>query len=207
MKMNKKILKISLVCLLLLCIGATCFATNNAYIPEVGIPGVAGAGKEITFNGLNDFITRFIIFIYRISFVIAFFMLVYTGFLYIFAKDSPINVKNAMESLRFVGIGIGLILFSYVILYTINPQLVKLSLFKFNLDENDIVAIVPESIKKLKVADLAVKDSLTASDSVVVNMLNEMIAGGHIGGSDYKGVLIDLKDKKTNVATEIKETL
>ena len=205
--MNKKILKISLVCLLLLCIGATCFAASVNYVPEVGIPGIVGAGKSITFNGLNDFITRLIVFIYRVSFIIAFFMLVYTGFLYIFAKDSPSNVKNAMESLRFVGIGLGLILFSYVILYTINPQLVRLSLFNFNIKESDVVAILPESINKMKITDMTVIENLSAEDAVVINAINEMVKLGNIGGSDYKGVLIDLKDPKTEVKPEIKKTI
>ncbi|MDD4123092.1 MAG: pilin [Candidatus Pacebacteria bacterium] len=205
--MKKKIFKISLLCLVFFLVGLTCYAGSTHYVPEVGIPGIVGAGESLIFNGLNDFITRLLVFVYRASFIIAFFMLVYTGFLYIFAKDSPVNVRKAMESLKYLGIGIGLILFSYVILYTINPQLVQLSLFDFNINQDDVVAILPEAINKLNVKDMMVQEGISSENAILVATINEMVKEGHIGGADYKVVISDLQDNSINVKSEIKTTL
>lgn len=205
--MKQKILKISLLCLVFFLVSVACYAGSSHYVPEVGIPGIVGAGENLIFNGLNDFITRLLVFVYRASFIIAFFMLIYTGFLYIFAKDSPVNVRNAMESLKYLGIGIGLILFSYVILYTINPQLVRLSLFNFNINNDDIVAILPEAINKLPVKDMMVNEGISSENAVLIATINEMVKEGHIGGADYTGVITDLKNPSINVKSEIKSVL
>ena len=209
-KNNKNLLIFGILCII--CLGlffsvSACLADSSFYVFEAGIPGVGAAGEPMLFNGLNDFLTRLIIFVYRISFIIAFFLLLYTGFLYIFAGGNSSAVKKAMESLKFLGIGIGLMLFSYVILYTINPQLVKMNLFDLNMSPDDVVAILPGSLNNMEVKNMKVSKVISSDRINLIKNINKLVSRGDIGGRAYRGVLLDLKNPDIPIKDGIKTTL
>jgi len=66
----------------------------------------------------------------RISGLVVFGSLVYGGFLYLTSVGDPKRQKDAQDQIKNSFLGLGIILLSYILLQTINPQLVNLGIAK-----------------------------------------------------------------------------
>ena len=76
--------------------------------------------------GVGDLIQFIFIFTFWVSGIIAFLALVYAGFLYIVSGANPAVRSNARKRLGAVFWGMGILLFSVVIVNTINPDIGRL---------------------------------------------------------------------------------
>ncbi len=103
------------------------------YTPLATVPiGNTGAAGNLTTAGTqvtpSSYIQNLYVFAFSIATVIAVGSGVWAGVQWMFGGDSPSRISNAKKRLEGVGWGFGLLLCSYLILYTINPQLVTFNL-------------------------------------------------------------------------------
>lgn len=112
------------------------------YVPLVTIPGVTEAGKGVD---MTSYISNMIKFLIAASGALAIIILVIAGTKYIASGIAPDAKNDAKEQMQHAFIGLGLILTSYLILNTINPNLVN---FKLSLESavGSLPKPVPEVI-------------------------------------------------------------
>lgn len=64
---------------------------------------------------------------FRLAGILAFIMILYAGFLYLTAGGNTEQQKNAQNKIKNAIIGLVLLFSFYIILYTINPDILKIS--------------------------------------------------------------------------------
>jgi len=122
MKMSKKILIILIFASVL--IGSFCFAQKRL---EIIYPTVPGAEPPTTTKtALPEYLKYVFTFAIMVSGLLAFGALVYGGFSYLTSAGDPSKMKEGQDQIMAGFLGLIIILSSYLILNTINPQLVIL---------------------------------------------------------------------------------
>src|SRR3989344_1442320 len=127
------------------------------------IPGGAAPPNEV--RGLPNFIKYMFNFGIAIAGLVAFISFVYGGFRYTASAGNPGNLKDAQDQIKASLLGLGLLLGSWLLLTTINPQLVVLQLSKGDAGRQGIILFSGTSCdtKSLQegVGFLRVKNSLS----------------------------------------------
>ncbi len=100
--------------------------TPKEYTFEVGIPGIVGQNEKLPITGLPGLILKLIFMLYVIGAIVAFVSLVVAGFKYMSSQGNDSKVKDAMDQIQKALIGLFILLGAYLILYTINPDLVSI---------------------------------------------------------------------------------
>ncbi|MBI3115691.1 MAG: hypothetical protein HYZ09_04360 [Candidatus Kerfeldbacteria bacterium] len=93
-------------------------------IPIPGTPGFAGA-HPITENTIGEYFQALYIYFISAVGVIAITMIIYGGFRWITAAGNPSRIQAAQDTINSALIGLVLALTSYLILNSINPNLVR----------------------------------------------------------------------------------
>ncbi len=84
------------------------------------------ADSSIICNGIANYISNIYTWLLGVVGIMAVASLMYAGFLWLTASGNSGQVKKAQEVIQNAIIGLALLLGSYLILYTINPELTKL---------------------------------------------------------------------------------
>ena len=133
MKLKKKIL-ISLSMVFFLSLILAGYAQAVDFVPSVGIPGSdfkAGETSTAEGNLAGRYIASLYKFFVGIAGVLAVFMIALGGTQWLFSGGSSEKISQAKETIIGAVTGLLLALGSYLILYTINPDLVNFT-FKVN---------------------------------------------------------------------------
>ncbi|MDO8676285.1 MAG: hypothetical protein Q7K16_01390 [Candidatus Azambacteria bacterium] len=121
MKNNKKLLVFAAV-LSIVCLPIIAFAQ---YKLETGIPGVPG-GQLPTGSELPSYLKYLFIFGLGFITILALSVMMFGGIQYILAAGNAAKTEEAKEWIKQALFGLGLLLVSYLLLRTINPDLVNL---------------------------------------------------------------------------------
>lgn len=119
--MPKKVFKILFI-ICLLAVGYVAHAEGRQYIFEVGIPWF----NTQNVNGLGDLVNRIIVASYRVAMLFALYKIIEIGFKYMTGTGKADVMVNVSKGMKNVLIGILILFGSYIILYTINPDLTKM---------------------------------------------------------------------------------
>ena len=119
--MNKKSL-FSLLLLLALVFPQTIFGItlNLTYPVPPGAPNINDDAKQ-TLGDLALYIYSFIVWVSGLA---AFVMIVWNGFLWLTSAGNPGQISQATEGLRNAALGLLVVLASFLLLQTINPQFI-----------------------------------------------------------------------------------
>ncbi len=98
-------------------------------------PGFFNAGSSPSFPDLLSAIYKFFIWTVGIA---AFFMLTVGGFLYVTSAGNNASITTAKNIITDAIIGLVAVLTAYILLYVINPDLVKLNLNLISLNLNEL---------------------------------------------------------------------
>ncbi|MCX6764625.1 MAG: pilin [Candidatus Nealsonbacteria bacterium] len=124
LKKNKKILLISFLVAIIL--SGAFFETTQAL--ETDWPEAPGGKTLTTTSNLVDFTE----YVYRWAILLgglaAFFALIFGGFKYLTSVGDPIKMKEGQDRIRDALIGLVLLLSSFIILNTLNPELTTITL-------------------------------------------------------------------------------
>ena len=121
--MPKKIILIFLLCsFLLLLFSSFCFAQRKLEITYPSLPGVQT--PMTTKTALPDYLRYVFTFAIAISGIVAFGAMIYGGLLYVTSTGDPAKISDAKDQVIASFLGLIIILSSFLILNTINPQLV-----------------------------------------------------------------------------------
>ncbi len=99
----------------------------HSYIPLVSLPGVTDASST-TGVDLSSYLSGMIKLVIALAGALSILMLVIAGTQYVAASINPNAKKDALEKIQNSLIGIALVLSSWLLLNTINPDLVNFSL-------------------------------------------------------------------------------
>lgn len=117
------------------------FVPRYIFALEVNYPDFLPLQETTTLSEL-------IIVLFRASFVlagaVAFFSLVYVGFQFIVSGEKPAERQKAAAHIKKVGVGIVILASSVLILQTINPSLVVLTLDDIPLEKLNITSVIPD---------------------------------------------------------------
>jgi len=120
--LNKKALTIfSLVLFSSFLLGSICLAQGSL---EIEYPEIAGEKPEITTITLPGYVRYIFNLSLALAGLIAFFSTILGGVCYLTSAGSPAKQKNCKEQILSGVLGLAILLSSYLILVTINPQLV-----------------------------------------------------------------------------------
>ena len=120
MKMFKKILLILIFVSFLM--GGFCFAQRELEIEYPTVPGVET--PTVVKTALPEYLRYIFTFAITIAGLLAFGAMIYGGIRYLTSAGDPTKMKDAMEQVTAGVLGLIILLASYLILNTINPQLV-----------------------------------------------------------------------------------
>jgi len=87
-------------------------------------------GGKVKFNELGDYVKTIYIWLLGVGGIVAVVIIIFGGFLYMTSGGSPDRVKEAKGRISSALMGLFLLIGSYTLLYTINPDLVRLRLPK-----------------------------------------------------------------------------
>ncbi|MDD4290380.1 MAG: pilin [Patescibacteria group bacterium] len=101
------------------------------FTPEVGIPGFT---KPQPVNGglMGTFGNKLYSYLLGLSGIVAVIILILAGFQWVTAGGNQNKIGQAKERIRNVIIGLILLACSHLILYTVNPELVKIKVLEVN---------------------------------------------------------------------------
>ncbi|MBI2042498.1 MAG: hypothetical protein HYT21_02030 [Candidatus Nealsonbacteria bacterium] len=95
-------------------------ALNLQYPVPPGAPNI-NDGNQQTFGDFALYIYNFIVWISGLA---AFVMIIWNGFLWLTSAGNPGQIRQATEGLRNAALGLLVVLASFIILQTINPQFI-----------------------------------------------------------------------------------
>jgi len=98
---------------------------GDNYKFETGIPGIVGPGQSLQALSLNDFIVKLIKILFPLAGILAFVMIVWAGFEYATSGGDTNKQKDAQDRIANAIIGLVLLFAFYLIIYTINPDILK----------------------------------------------------------------------------------
>jgi hypothetical protein len=143
-----------------------------ALVPKlnVEIPGLVFAtklgesGGFLTIPFLSQYIAAAFTYLVGISSIAAAIMIVYGGFLYIIGSSLP-QIKRGKEIITDSIIGLLILLSSYLILYTLNPDLLTLAPLRIRPITTEDYKYMTTSEAGFKYAEYAVQNETTALNS------------------------------------------
>lgn len=103
---------------------------------ETGIPGIAKKGETLKTMTLAEFVKLLIRYVFRISGILAFVMIVYGGILYLISGGDAKKQKSAQEKIAGAVIGLILLFAFWLILNTINPDILRAPKISINSGGN-----------------------------------------------------------------------
>src|SRR3989344_3609789 len=115
------------------------FAQQTELVYPKILDGKGGASPPNEVRGLPNFIKYMFNFGIAIAGLVAFISFVYGGFRYTASAGNPGNLKDAQDQIKASLLGLGLLLGSWLLLTTINPQLVVLQLSKEGAGQQGII--------------------------------------------------------------------
>ena len=131
----KRSVEIIIFSVFLLCaVGSFVFAQGL----EIEYPEVAGIKPESSRVSLPNYVNYIFNLSLALSGVVVFLVIFYSGFRYFISTGDPAKKKDAADGIKAAFLGLTILLFSYLILTTINPQLIFLSMPErenFNVEE------------------------------------------------------------------------
>ena len=141
MKKAQKSKLISLLLLLVFILAASFIIGQNLVYAdgnglEIKYPEIFGEPPVSTDTSIPDYVKYIFRFSVIIAGLVAFGALIYGGFSYLTSTGSPAKIADAKDRILSAFLGLIILLCSYLILYTINPQLVQ-----FQLDELEKIEI------------------------------------------------------------------
>jgi len=201
--MNKKnILLLLLIAVLSIPSALALGAETKPYVFEVGIPGIVSANQAKEVNGLPGLILQTIKLLYIFGAVFAFISLLIAGFQYITSMGNMSKTKDAMDRVKKALIGLLLLLGAYLILYTINPDLVSIPKNLFSQSSWLMGLESPEDFKSnvreigLDGGDSSYEYAYSTASAKLGEQIIKDIQGGNIV-EDSDGILIkDIREKK-----------
>ena len=98
---------------------------GDDYKFETGIPGIVGPGQSLQALSLNDFIVKLIKILFPLAGILAFAMIVFAGFKYATSGGNTNQQKDAQDRITNALIGLVLLFAFWIIIYTINPDILK----------------------------------------------------------------------------------
>lgn len=110
--------------------GGVCGAELGVCIPAGQTDTEITIGGKVKFTDLGDYIRTIYTWMVGIGGLVAVILIIVGGFIYMTSAGSPDRVKAAKERISHALLGLLLLLGSYTLLYTINPDLVRLRLPK-----------------------------------------------------------------------------
>jgi hypothetical protein len=121
--------------------------TTSKEIPlQVEIPGISSPCKDKANAGrmcvtdIGDYISKFYIYFAGAAGILATCMILFAGFTWITAAGNASRIEKAKGMMNGAFIGLVLTLTSYLILKTINPELVKLRMPPLGVIEKEVLA-------------------------------------------------------------------
>ena len=138
--------------------------TTRLYIPIPGVTDACGYVCDVNSDGRGD-IADYIITVYKllvgIAAIVAFAMIVYAGYEWIFAMGNSGKIDDAKERIMSACIGLALALVSVQFLQALNPQLTNISL-------PDVTKIARASVNPFcRDTDIVYVPTKTSTDSTV----------------------------------------
>ncbi|MFH1366952.1 MAG: M15 family metallopeptidase [Patescibacteria group bacterium] len=133
------------------------------------LPGFEGA-KEVTGNTIGEYISAFYRYFAAAAGILATVMILFSGFQWVTASGNASRIEKAKSTMNGALIGLVLTLTAYVLLYAINPGLVKWSTISLNiipreLLEKEAISIsqCPTDSEMVKISDYINKDYIEIS--------------------------------------------
>ena len=122
--LNKKTKIILTICLILtvFVFSNNVLAASSKYIFEVKIPWV----NTDAINGFGDLVNQIIALSYRIAILFALYKIIEIGFKYMTGTGKAESIAAVAKGAKNLLVGMLILFGSYIILYTINPDLTKL---------------------------------------------------------------------------------
>jgi len=99
--------------------------SSNCYIFETGVPFFAKQGECKSPSGFQNMLSSLIKKLFPIAGILAFAMIVYAGFEYATSGGDTNKQKDAQDRITNALIGLLLLFAFYLIIYTINPDILK----------------------------------------------------------------------------------
>lgn len=147
----------------LLAISYTPYAAMAQYKLETGLPPIAGQPSPS--EGLPQYINYLFVFGLGAIAILALAQMMVGGLTYILAAGNVANKVNAKDTIKQALIGLGLLLVSYLLLNTINPDLVNLR------NPN----LTPTQFKGEITPGMSVEDFLKATSGTVMSATEETL--------------------------------
>jgi hypothetical protein len=123
---------------------------------EIEYPEMQGLKPETTTFSLPDYVKYIFNFFLAIAGLIAFSALVYGGIRYLTSAGSPVLIKEARDQIFAAFLGLLILLGSYLILTTINPQLVFLKLPERKVFQEEISEVPTPEEKTLAYTEIPI---------------------------------------------------
>lgn len=124
------------------------FAKPLNFMFNVPLPGFPGGNNiQIDCLTLGDYLSYIYKFVIGLVGLLSVFMITVGGFIWIFAGGNSGKVKQAKDYIRGAVTGLLLAVFSYSILYIINPQLVEIKRIGLPVVKKAMLAICPTEPK------------------------------------------------------------
>ncbi len=183
-KQEKIILITVLAVFILLNVSSFVFAQKEL---EVTYPEVSGARPENVTYSLPEYVKYVFNFALAMSGVVVFIVLIYSGIKYMTSAGRPDKKRDARNSITAAILGLLLLTFSYLILTTINPQLVFLSI-------PERVVLPPQSIIEIKPEE---KELLAYTEISTGGVMAELFSEDRL--KDLKDVVQKTQDKAKEV--------
>lgn len=123
---NKKFLFAAFCLIILILVPAVATCQQSSRLLEVTYPAVNGYRPTTSRTPLPDFVKYVFNFGLMISALVIFGVLVYAGIRYVTSVGNPSAAKDAQQQIFSAVLGLAVLLAAYLILTTINPELIRL---------------------------------------------------------------------------------
>lgn len=187
-----------------------CYGTLRNYPLTIKLGGYPVVNPDGTGDGLADYISNLYIYLLSISGVIAGIIIMYAGFKWMSAGGNSEAVSDAKTKITNALIGIALLLASYLLLQTINPQLTQLKMppLKILRKLEEVCCQSKTGTVGKKFCNEAMGEKILPEDRCVFDIvcteaINSVCKPGVVRESGHKGCLnITLPGTQNNVCTE-----
>jgi len=97
-----------------------------AYTFETGIPGIAKKGETLPTSGISNLVNKIIVFVFALAGLLSMAMIIYAGVEISISAGNANLQRDAKDRLLWAIVGLVFLFTSYILLYTINPELVQI---------------------------------------------------------------------------------
>ena len=116
--------------MILLCAVGIVYAQTNGFVPLAETPAGSKLGNLYQSGSMSDFINGIFKFVISVGAIVAVLRIAYAGYLYMGSADMWSSKAEAKHILADVTLGLLLLLSIYLILYQINPDILRLDALK-----------------------------------------------------------------------------